>query len=465
MNITFHGAAQSVTGSCHLIEVNGSRILLDCGMFQGKRAEAFEKNASFPFDPASINVLILSHAHIDHSGKIPMLCKLGFTGTIFCTHATRDLANIMLLDSGYVQQKDAEFVNKRNLKKGHPLVEPLYSIEDAINSLEQFQTVSYKRPFLVADGVRATFYDAGHILGSASVALDINDNGTQKRIVYSGDIGRWDRPIIRDPEFPGDCDVIISESTYGGRFHVDDMTLLDKLEAIVRTAVSRRSKIIVPAFSVGRTQELVYSLHVLRTSGRLPDIPIYVDSPLSFSATQIYKGHPECMDPDVRDEILIRHDPFGFENLRYVMSVDESKALNGMHGPMMIISASGMCEAGRILHHLANNIEDPRNIIMITGYSAEHTLGRRIVEKNPTVNIFGEPYSLKAEVITLNSLSAHADKNELLRWFKQFDNKRARRVYIVHGDYDQQQKLQASLSHELGYASIEIPGQGASFTE
>ncbi len=464
MNITFHGAARSVTGSCHLLEVNGRRILLDCGLFQGKRSEAFDKNQSFPFDPAGIDAVILSHAHIDHSGKIPMLVKHGFQGPIISTHATRDLANIMLLDSAFVQQKDAEFVNKRHGKKGLPLVEPLYSMDDAIACLDHFQTVSYKRSIMVTDGVKVTFFDAGHILGSAIVMLDIVEQGVAKRLCFTGDLGRWDRPIIRDPEFPGDCDAMIAESTYGGRLHVDEMTLLDKLEQLVRQAVKKRGKIIVPAFSVGRTQELVYCLHQLRNQDRLPEIPIYVDSPLSINATQIYRVHPECMDPDVRDELLVRRDPFGFENLEYIMNVNDSKALNGERGPMMIISASGMCEAGRILHHLANNIENPNNTVLITGYNAEHTLGRRIVERSPTVNIFGEAYALRAEVVTLNSLSAHADHNELMRFFRQFDAKRLKQVFIVHGDYDQQQKLQASLTSECGFQDVLIPEAGQTTT-
>lgn len=463
IELEFQGAARTVTGSSHLVRINGHTILLDCGLYQGKRADSFARNSGFPFDPAEIDTLILSHAHIDHSGKIPMLIKHGFTGPVISTHATRDLANIMLLDSAHIQEKDAEFVNKKHAKKGLAPIEPLYTMEDAIDAMQNFQTVGYRRPVRVTDNVTVTFHDAGHILGSALVVLDIRQNGSAQRLCFTGDLGRWDRPIIRDPEFVGDVDVLISESTYGGRQHLPNEVALDKLEDVIKRTVSRGGKIIVPAFSVGRTQELVFDLQQLRLHDRLPDFPIYVDSPLSVNATQVFRIHPECMDPEVRDEILMRRDPFGFDTLRYISEVTESKELNGDKGPMMIISSSGMCEAGRILHHLANNIENPKNTVLITGYNAEHTLGRRIVERNPTVMIFGEEYALNAEVVVMNSLSAHADSNELVRYHEQFDRERLANIFLVHGDYDQQQKLQTRL-HDAGFPHVVIPDEGTRFT-
>lgn len=463
IRLTFHGAARNVTGSSHLLEVNGKRILLDCGLFQGRRAEAWEKNSSFPFDPEMIDVLVLSHAHIDHSGKIPMLYKHGFRGPIICTAATRDLANIMLLDSAFLQVKDAEFVNKLHARKGLPPVESLYDADDVIDVLGQFQTVGYRRKTRVTEDVDVTFYDAGHILGSAIGLYDIRDGERELQLCYTGDLGRPDRPILKDPEHVGDVDILITESTYGGRIHAGNEVILDTLEDVIKRTVARNGKIIVPAFSVGRTQELVYHLHELREQNRLPEISIFVDSPLSVNATQIFRIHPECMDAEARQAVLTHQNPFSFENLHYIMHVGESKDLNGRTDPMMIISSSGMCEGGRILHHLRNNIEDPRNTIMITGYNAEHTLGRRIVEREKTVRIFGEDFALNAEVVVLNSLSAHADRNEILDYHRRFNPARLQHSFIVHGDLDQEQKLQSALQDELGLQNVEIPSPGDSY--
>jgi metallo-beta-lactamase family protein len=463
ITLAFHGAARTVTGSSHLLTVNGTSILLDCGLYQGKRAEAWAINSAFPFEPSDIDVLVLSHAHIDHSGKLPMLCRHGFEGSIFCTHATRDLANVMLLDSAFLQQKDAEFVNKLHQRKGLPLVQPLYTLDDVVDSLAQFQTVGYRRKTLIADGISVTFYDAGHILGSAIVMLEVRDGDREVSICFTGDLGRPDRPILMDPEFPGDADVLITESTYGGRTHLESEVALDVLENVIKRTVARNGKIIVPAFAVGRTQELIYDLHLLLEQGRLPEIPIYVDSPLSVNATQVFRIHPECMDQEAREAMLTQQNPFNFETLRYISHVTHSKELNGLNQPMMIISASGMCEGGRILHHLRNNIENPRNTILITGYNAEHTLGRRLVERHPKVNIFGEEFSLKAEVVVMNSLSAHADRKELLSFHGRFNPARLGHVYIVHGDYDQQQKLQSAMRDELGLRNVLIPEAGQSF--
>ncbi|MBN1448413.1 MAG: MBL fold metallo-hydrolase [Bacteroidetes bacterium] len=462
-DITFHGAARNVTGSSHLLRIDGTSILIDCGLFQGRRAESYELNSSFPFDPASINVMVLSHAHIDHSGKIPMLYKHGFRGSIICTAATRDLANIMLLDSAFLQQKDAEFVNKLHAKKGLPPVEPIYGMDDVVDAIGSFQTVGYGRKTAVTSDVDVTFYDAGHILGSAVSLFEIRDGDRTIRLCYTGDLGRPDRPILRDPEHPGDVDYLISESTYGGRFHLGSEVILDRLEDVIKRTVARSGKIIVPAFSVGRTQELVYHLHELREAGRMPDIPVFVDSPLSVNATQIFRIHPECMDTDARQAILTHQNPFSFENLRYITHVNESKSLNARTDPMIIISSSGMCEGGRILHHLINNIEDERNTILITGYNAEYTLGRRIVERDPIVKIFGEEYHLNAEVVVLNSLSAHADSDELIRYHGQFDRERLRASFLVHGDLDQAQKMQHRMEEELGLRNISIPSPGDRF--
>lgn len=462
--LTFHGAARTVTGSSHLLEVDGKRILLDCGLFQGRREESAAKNQSFPFDPKEIDVVILSHAHIDHSGKLPMLVRQGFNGNVISTFATRDLANIMLLDSAHIQEKDAEFMTKRHAKKGLPPVEPLYTSENALAAMELFQTVGYRRTIPVTSNVDLTFRDAGHILGSATVTLDIRSNGSTKRLCFTGDLGRPNRPILRDPELVGDVDLLITESTYGGRFHIDDLSALDRLEDIIKRTVSRGGRVIVPAFSVGRTQELVYDLHQLHNAGRLPSVPIYVDSPLSSNATDIFRLHPECMDPDVREELMSRQDPFGFQKLHYITAVEDSKKLNSSREPMVIISSSGMCEAGRILHHLANNIENPRNSILITGYNAEHTLGRRLVEKQPVVNILGEEYQVKAEVHVMNSLSAHADRTELLSWIGQFDRARMQNIFLVHGDADQLAKLDQGLKEELGFSNTTTPESGQRFT-
>lgn len=460
IQLEFHGAAKTVTGSAHLLRIDDFTLLLDCGLFQGRRSEAYEKNLSFSFSPSTVDAVVLSHAHIDHTGKLPLLVKQGYSGPVYCTHATRDLANLMLLDSAYVQRKDAEYVSKLHAKSGLPPVEPLYGTDDVFATLDLFQTTGYGRPLRITDEISVTFFDAGHILGSAIVLVTVKKPGKEWRLCYTGDLGRWDRPIIRDPEFCGHVDVLISESTYGGRVHMDKEATLQILHRTLAEAAGRKGKVVVPAFAVGRTQELVYDLHMLRDRELLPDMPIYVDSPLSLNATQIYRNHPNCMDPDIREEIMMHHDPFGFENLRYVQSVIESKELNAKDGPMMIISASGMCEAGRILHHLSNTIEDPRNTVLITGFSAEHTLGRRIVEKHPTVNIFGEAHALRAQVVTMNSLSAHADRTELLRYHAQFDAERLQATYLVHGDEDQQLKFQTALEQELGFRSVSIPQPG-----
>jgi len=460
MQIHFIGAARTVTGSMHLLSVNGTKILLDCGLFQGKRAEAFQRNKSFDlFNPEDIRAVVLSHAHIDHCGNLPSLVKQGFQGIVYATHATRDLCSILLADSAYIQQRDVEFVNKKHEARGEPLVEPLYTPLDAARAMEHFQSVSYRKEFEVGDGVTATYYDAGHILGSAITVLNIRENSRTVRLAFTGDLGRPNLPILKDPEFIGDVDIIMTESTYGGRYHDPPDTRGIKLTSVMQRTLDRGGKVLVPAFSVGRTQDLIYELHTIWEEGRLPRVPVYVDSPLAVNATAIFRMHPECFDEETCELIQRHDDPFGFDGLKYVSSVEESKQLNEKRDPFVVIASSGMCEAGRILYHLANSIDDPKNTIMIIGYCAENTLGKKIVERTPRVKILGEEYELKSEVVVLNSFSAHADRNELLSYLGQFDKKQVKNVLLVHGDYDQQQKLASGLKG-IGYKTITIPDRG-----
>ena len=459
MTLEFLGAAQTVTGSMHLLSVNNRKILLDCGLYQGRRAEARERNTHFPFKPESIDAVILSHAHIDHSGNLPGLAKQGFRGPIYATSATRDLCAVMLVDSAHIQEKDAEYLNRRNRNHNNPEVTPLYDVANALSAVSLFRGVDYHVTFEVVKGVGATFYDAGHILGSAVTMLSINENGKSLQLAFTGDLGRRNMPILRDPEFIGDADVLISESTYGGKPHDPPQDMKAKLQEMLGRAVDRGGKVIVPAFSVGRTQELVYLLHELWTEGRLPKIPIYVDSPLSVNATEVFKLHPECFDAETRDYLLKHDDPFGLRTLTYISSVEDSKRLNGITEPCMIIAASGMCEAGRILHHLANNIENPKNIVLIVGYQADHTLGKKLVDRWEKVKILGDEYSLKAEVVVLNSFSAHADHNELVSYIEQFNPRKLRNIFLVHGEKQRAEKLAASLK-ERGRNGVSIPAPG-----
>ncbi len=461
MQIQFQGAARTVTGSMHVVTVNGKTILLDCGTYHGRRDEARERNKNFPFNPASIDAVVLSHAHIDHSGNLPTLVKQGFRGSIYATLATKDLCNVMLRDSAHIQEKDAEFVNKKHLKKHLPLVQPLYTMDDAEDAISLFHGIEYGKTFDVTDGIEARFEDAGHILGSASIALTLKENETTTTLAFTGDLGRPRLPILRDPVFIGDADYVISESTYGGRFHAPVVAMEEQLLGPLRRGIDRGAKIVIPAFSVGRTQEIVYVLHNLSVQGKIDHLPVFVDSPLSIKVTNVFKTHPECFDEETWRIIrsVRNNDPFGFERLTYVRDVNMSKELNDRKGPFIVISAQGMCEAGRVLHHLANTITDPKNMVIIVGYQAEHTLGKRLVMKEPTVNIFGEPHELKAEVVVLNSFSGHADKNELLEYVKQFDAKRLRHTYLVHGDLDQSEKLAAGMS-SLGMSRVSIPARG-----
>lgn len=462
MKIQFWGAIRQVTGSMHVLSVNGKQILLECGLFQGKRQEAFEKNRHFPFDPESISAMILSHAHIDHSGNIPQLVKQGFTGNIYCTHATHDLARIMLRDAAHIQERDAEFLNKKAIKQGKPLVTPLYTLNDVELALNHLVGMGYHRPFPVVEGITGTFWDAGHILGSAIVQLDIEENGHSTRIVFTGDLGRRNLPVIRDPEQIPWADIFITESTYGNRIHEPIEEMKTKLEEVVRRTVERKGRIIIPAFSVGRTQEIVYLLHVLFNEGKLPEIPIFVDSPLSANATEIFRMHAECFDEETKQKFLNHaQDPFGFYRLQYIRDVEESKKLNSLKESCIIISASGMCETGRILHHLAHAIMHPENTILIVSFMAVNTLGRRLVEKAPYVRILGEEYPVRAEVVVMNGFSAHADQKELTAYCMQLNQKKLKQVFVVHGESEQSEALVKSLQDQ-GISNVSIPVEGES---
>lgn len=459
MEIQFLGAVRSVTGSMHLLTVNGRRILLECGLFQGRRQEAFERNRHLPFDARTVDVMVLSHAHIDHSGNIPNLVKSGFEGNIYCTYATRDLCSIMLRDAGHIMEADVEYVNKRHRRQGKPEVEPIYTVAEATASLRHFMSMDYGRPAPIAQGVTLTFYDAGHILGSALCALDIVEGERAYRLLFTGDLGRAAMPILGDPQPVPGVDYLITESTYGARTHETVPEAEEHLKRVIRKAYARGGKVIIPAFSVGRTQEIVYALHRLSKTGEIPQLPIYVDSPLAINATEVFRLHPEYYDRETLDFMLEHEDAFGFDHLHYIRWVEDSKALNERTDPMVIISASGMCEAGRILHHLKNNIEQERNIILFVGYQAEHTLGRRILEGRETVSIFGEPYTVRAEVESIDGYSAHADREEILLYMRQIEPQRIRKAFLVHGDLDAALALQPALE-ALGMHQALVPEPG-----
>lgn len=459
MRISFLGAARNVTGSMHLLNVNGSNILLECGLFQGRRQEAFERNRDLPFDASLIDVMVLSHAHIDHSGNIPNLVRSGFAGNIYTTFATRDLCSIMLRDAAYIMESDVRYLNKHRRRQNKPLVKPTYTIEDATRSLHQFVSIDYGRETWIGPNVKLTFYDAGHILGSAIVALDITEGKRQYRLVFTGDLGRYEMPILRDPQVVPGADYLITESTYGNRLHGTPQDAEGALKRIINETYARRGKVIIPAFSVGRTQEIVYSLHLLHNRGEVPELPIFVDSPLSVNATEVFRLHPEYYDQEAYELMIQDRDPFGFGRLRYLRRVEDSKALNDRDEPMIIISASGMCEAGRILHHIKNNVEDSRNTLLFVGYQAEHTLGRRILEGRDELHILGGTYRLRARVERIDGYSAHADREELLAYAQQLDPDRLKRVFVVHGDEDSALALADGLT-ELGVRQATVPHLG-----
>jgi len=450
MDITFVGAARTVTGSLHLFEYNKQKFLLECGMFQGHREEAERINSTFPFKPKEIRAVILSHAHIDHSGNLPNLVSRGFTGPIFCTSATKDIASLLLIDSAKIQQYDFEYLNKKRAEKGLLPKEPLYTMADAEKTLTQFEEIEYKSTFEPVKGVRVTLLDAGHILGSSVILLESD----AQRILFSGDLGRKGMPIIRDPERVEAVDYMILESTYGGRQHQSFDDMQGELQSLIEKGKKNHSKMIIPAFAVERTQLLVTMLKNLYEEGVLKDTPVYIDSPLASNVTEVFRRHPECFDKETF-EMFKEGDPFNFPNLHYVADTDESKSLNDRSGPMIIMSASGMCEGGRVTHHLIHTMGDANNMIILTGFQARGTLGRKILEREPKVYIFNDEFDLRAQTYFIGGLSAHADGDDLLEYVKQSRNGRLKKVYLVHGEIEESQALQRRIE-QLGL-EVDIP--------
>lgn len=451
LKITFHGAVRTVTGSMHLVEARGVRILLDCGLFQGRRAEFYRINAQFPFPPSSIDAVVLSHAHLDHSGNLPTLVRQGFRGPVYCTPATRDLTALVLRDSAKVQHQDVRFVNKIRARQGQPAVAPLYTAEEANRAIAHLKEVPYHQELQIGPA-RVTLFDAGHILGSAIIVLE-----AQGRIMgFSGDLGRPGAPILRDPEVPPGLDLLLLESTYGDRRHESFADGEHTLAQVVREAVTRGGHVLIPSFALGRAQDLAYALHRLREAGQIPAVDTFVDSPMATDATEIYRDHPECFDDEIRGH-LARHDPFGFRRLRYVRSVEESKQLNDRTQPFIVIATSGMCESGRILHHLRHHIGDPRSSVLIVLFQAANTLGRRLADGVSPVNIFGEPHEVRLQVHRIEAFSAHADADGLVDWVRRI--RRVGRIYCIHGEEHQSQALAGRLiEHDL-VAEIPTPAQ------
>jgi len=445
LKIKFYGATKEVTGSKFILSTNGTKILVECGLFQGRRKEAEKKNREFLFDIKDIDYMLLSHAHIDHSGNIPNLVKNGFAKDIYTTPATIDLLKYLLLDSAYIHKRDAEYINKKIIKRGETPIEPLYTSEDAKHALNLFKPKIYENKH--ERGIKFEFLDAGHILGSSEILMEVEN----KRMLFTGDLGRSNLPIIRDPKIPGKVDILIMESTYGNRLHKNIENAKKVLEEILNKAINRKGKVIIPSFALERAQEVIYAINSLIINGKIPEIPIYVDSPLTVELTSVFMKHPECFDKEAYIMLQENH-IFNYGQINYITDVQDSKALNTKEGPMIIISASGMCEHGRILHHLKNNIADERNTILIVGYQAKNTLGRKLVEKQEEVNIFGQPYQRKAEVVVLNEFSAHADRNDLISFTEKVSPER---IFLVHGEEDQMEPLATTLK-EMGY-KVDMP--------
>jgi metallo-beta-lactamase family protein len=458
MHISFHGAAKNVTGSKHLIRLdNGTNILLDCGMFQGMGEETDSLNEHFGFNPMEIDYLILSHAHIDHSGLIPRLVAQGFKGEIYCTAATMDLVRILLMDSARIQEQDSEYSNKHRVRKGLPLLKPLYNEDDAIACLRQFRIVKYNEEIKINEDIKLELTDAGHIIGSAAVHLTFHENDKTTRITFSGDVGRYGDLILKSPQTFQQSDYIILESTYGDSLHANVEPAEDLLrEIIYQTCILRRAKVIIPAFSVGRTQELLYSLNHLEERGILPDVNYYVDSPLSIKATNIVKSHPENFNKHVQEVMLHDDDPFHFKKLNFIQNTAESKALNTDKDPCVIISASGMAEAGRVKHHIKNNISNEDNTILMVGYCEPNSLGGRLMAGYTSVSIFGEEFLVKAEVRSIRSMSAHGDYEDLLRFISCQDPKKVKKIFLVHGEAKVQEAFKLKIQ-DKGFVSVEIP--------
>jgi metallo-beta-lactamase family protein len=462
MHLEFLGAAQTVTGSMHLLSTAAATVLLDCGLYQGRRRESFEKNQHLPVEGRRIDAVVLSHAHIDHSGALPLLKKCGYDGPIYATPATRDLCAVMLRDAAAIQQADARFLNRQADKEGSDAtrVEALYDDEDVIETIARFYSVPYRHAAPIAPGVRLTFLDAGHVLGSAITVLDVEENGRSRRIVFTGDLGRYDRPILRDPEVAEGANVLISESTYGDRLHDGADKMDEDLARVVRRTHERGGKLLIPSFALERSQEVIFALKKLRQKELIPRVKVYVDSPLTVQITDIFKLHPECYDAETRALIRGRDSPFDFADLHYVDSVEESKAIDAEREPSIIISASGMCEAGRILHHLKASIEEPKTTVLIVGYQAQHTLGRRLVEQRARVRIFGVERERRAEVVVLNGFSAHADQRDLVSYAAATAERGAlEHIALVHGDPKPQDILaQLFASRRIGRTVIPAPG-------
>jgi metallo-beta-lactamase family protein len=464
MKIKFIGAAREVTGSKHLITTeSGKKILLDCGMFQGKGLETDSMNRDLMFDPAQIDHIILTHAHIDHAGLIPYAYKLGFRGSVICTNGTRDLCAIMLADSAFIQEHDTITFNKRRVKKGLPQVEPIYTQADATGCMKLFIGVPNEMKFRIDDNIKVKFTGTGHMLGSGVANIEITENGQIKKIVYTGDIGRPVDQILAAPQPFPQADILITESTYGDRLHENSEVAVEELlKIVVDTCVTKGGKLIIPAFSVGRTQEIVFSLNNFFNEGRLPEIDIFVDSPLAVNATTVFRMHPECFNKNFSDVLEKDPDPFGFDNLYYINKVEDSKKLNDHKRPCVIISASGMMEAGRVKHHLVNNISNAKNTILIVGYCAPTTLGARIGRGDKEVSIFGTVYQVKAEVKKIESFSGHGDYKEMISFLNCQDKNSISKMFIVHGEYETQKKYVSTLTAE-GYKNIEIPAKGQEF--
>ncbi len=457
MKLSFYGAARSVTGSRHLLETPGFRLMFDCGMFQGRRQEAFRKNQDLGFDPKSLGAVLLSHAHIDHSGALPVLPGQGFSGKVYLTRASADLAGIMLEDSARVQEYDCRYVNKQERRRGKTCVQPIYDADDVRKIVKRFEGTRYGEQLKIAPRLTASFHDAGHILGSAAVRVKYTARGNTTTVLFSGDLGRSHMPILRDPEPPPACDVLILESTYGDRLHEQaGEEMKRKAQDLIEHARTHKSKIIVPAFAVGRTQELVMRIKELVGEGRVEPIPIYIDSPLAGKATEVFKRHPECYDEETMKTFSSGGDVFASRYIHFVSSPEESKRLNAMRGPCVIISSSGMCEGGRIIHHLKHAIQDEANVIVFVGFQAEHTLGRKLVEGWDVVPIFGIPTKRRAQIVKFNGLSAHADRNDLLAYVRAI-NPLPGKVFVVHGEEKQALSLGAAIQTEHPKIDVRVP--------
>ncbi len=458
MKLEFKGAAREVTGSKHHITTaKGLKILLDCGMYQGKGLETDAMNRDLGFDPREIDYVILSHAHIDHSGLIPYIYKNGFNGTVICTPATRDLCSIMLADAGRIQESDTITFNKKRESQGLEKVEPIYTMQDAQACMGCFISVPYHRPFNIEGEVTVEFFDAGHILGSAMVYLEIKEGRRRIKLGFTGDIGRYDKRILKDPEPFPQVDYLIMESTYGDRLHTNlDMAEQELLMAVLDTCTKKKGKLIIPSFAIGRAQEIIYALDRLRSKGLLPDIDVFVDSPLSVNATNIMRMHSECFNEEILDYMKKDPDPFGFDRLQYIQSVEASKALNVRNKTCIIISASGMMEAGRVKHHLANNIDNPKTTILCVGYCEPTTLGAKIMRGDTTVSIFGRPYKVRADVRRIDSLSGHGDYDEMIRYISCQEKRRLKKIFLVHGEAETQEHFRDTLN-KRGFKRVEIP--------